>query len=174
MINNAKNIIRRGVVTIPGNDDLLYPQAIMQSQGASLRFEPLYGYGHHAVAPKGSIVSVWSSMGDEDSLMGLAYKHDIRPDNLKEGEVVQGNFYRDSYIKWNDDGSATLKIKGVDVAVFESDKVTINVPVVMKDTLDVQGATSLTNTVTSNGKDISDTHKHSGVQTGGGVSGPVV
>lgn len=37
--------------------------------------------------------------------------------------------------------------------------------------LDVAGSTGLGSTVTSNGKDISDTHKHSGVTTGGSNTG---
>jgi hypothetical protein len=52
---------------------------------------------------------------------------------------------------------------------------TVDAPnTVITGNLTVQGSTALGSTVTSNGKDISDTHIHSGVTPGGGNSGPPV
>ena len=66
-----------------------------------------------------------------------------------------------------EDGEATLTTPKFTVAAPESE-FTGNVSI--GGTLGVSGATSLAG-VTSNGKNISDTHKHSGVQTGGGNTG---
>lgn len=50
-------------------------------------------------------------------------------------------------------------------------KLEVDQATALNSTLDVLGDTALSDTVTSNSKDISDTHKHSGVTSGGSVSG---
>ncbi|WP_441253601.1 phage baseplate assembly protein V [Bradyrhizobium sp. 613_E4_N2_2] len=75
-------------------------------------------------------------------------------------------------------GAVTIICKTANVQASES--ITLDTPDVfvkhklhVAEDLDVQGSTAV-KAITSNGKDISDQHKHSGVQTGGGQSGPVV
>jgi hypothetical protein len=55
---------------------------------------------------------------------------------------------------------------------FDTPETTFTGNVTIQGNAEVQGNTTLGATVTSNGKDISDTHTHSGVTPGGGNSGP--
>ena len=71
-----------------------------------------------------------------------------RPDDTKQGEVVIFHPEKGSRIIMRNDG--TIEIHG---------------DVVMKGNLTVAGDTALGATVTSNGKDISDTHTHTGSLT---------
>lgn len=169
-----RNMIKRGVVTKASKDDKKYPEAQIESLGAVSNCETLYGYGTHGNSPVGSIVAVLLNQGQEESKMGIAYHPDLRPKSLKEGEFVTGNFLRKSFFKFNDDGSVSLIIQGNEVATFKSDGITFKVPTTMEKTLEVQGATTLTTNVTSNGRDIGDKHTHSAVKTGTDKSGPVV
>lgn len=57
---------------------------------------------------------------------------------------------------------------------FDTPETTFTGNVTIQGNGEVQGSTTLGATVTSNGKDISDTHTHSGVTPGGGNSGPPV
>jgi phage baseplate assembly protein V len=82
-------------------------------------------------------------------------------------------------------GAITLRI-GQTTLKLEDGQATLTTPKCVVDSPDsqftgnvtidgdatVNGSTAV-KAITSNGKSISDTHKHTGVQTGGGVSGPV-
>jgi len=72
-----------------------------------------------------------------------------------------------------DNGQISLTLSGT-TATITASNIVLDGNVSITQDLDVNGATSLSSTVTSGGKDISGTHTHSGVTPGGGVSGPPV
>lgn len=104
-MKKLRNMIKRAFVTNPGKDDKEFPVTQVSALGKVSDMEMLFPYGLSANLPKDSIVLLLSVQGDESNQAGIGYRHDLRPKNLKEGEVEVGNFLQGTSIKFDVDGN---------------------------------------------------------------------
>lgn len=81
---------------------------------------------------------------------------------------VNGNIASDQNVSAQVNVSATAHLQGATLSVTDGSGTAV-----ISGNIAVTGATSLSTNVTSNGKNIGDSHTHSGVQTGAGNTGPV-
>ncbi len=185
-----KSDIQIAAVTLPGKDDGPYPACQVTAYGVAADAVVLWPYGMHGGPPVNSYAISFAVNGQQENRMVMVYRPDLRPKDKKPGEVEFGNFVHGSTIFFDDDknivvncendqivtikGAAVVNITG-DADITVGGEVNLTTPKlkVIGD-LEVTGDTTLGATVTSNGKDISDTHTHSGVTTGAGISGPPV
>lgn len=122
-----------------------------------------YPYGFHANAPPESWALMLSIQGHPDNRALLVSEPKVRPE-LKSGEVALYHpLIPDLIITLQSDGQLLIK-SGVKVFVNAPEaEFTDNVKI--NGNLEVVGNTTLSSTVISNGKDISDTHTHEGSPT---------
>lgn len=175
-------LINRIVVTrSDADDDVAVPPHLQVSWfGEAKEAEILNSYGFHSIPPVGSTGLVFSQSANQDAISVIAYLHDARPAGLEPGEAVVGNFVVGSIVKFLENGDIEITGKNdlnvtIDGAanITVTDNTTVITPLFKIDgNLEVTGTTTLGDTVTSNSKDISDTHLHSGVTSGGANTGP--
>lgn len=115
------NMIKRAVVTNPGKDDGEFPGTQVSYLGKTSDIETIFPYGMAANSPRDSIVLMFNILSQEENKAGIAYRHDLRPKNLKEGEVVFGNFLAGSTVKYDKDGNAIEIIKGNKTITIDGD-----------------------------------------------------
>ncbi len=196
-----KNDIKLAAISLPGKDDKEFPDSQITFFGTTADCVPVYPYGMHANAPVDSYMILFSLNGQAENKAGIAFNPDLRKKNLKSGEVVHGNFVTGSTVFYDEDGNiivnceedeivtikgaSTVNIAGnaaitvggeatIDVignTTLTTPLATIDGDLTVTGDVEVQGETALGAIVTSNGKNISDDHKHSGVTTGVGNTG---
>lgn len=175
----GKKIIQSARVSLSGSDDKTFPVAQIQAYGQAADALVIWPYGMHGSLPVDSYAISFSINGQQEFRGIIGYKPDLRKKNLKSGEVIFGNFMVGSTVFFDEDGNITIEcendkiinIKG-DANITVEGTVTITAPTVIIDgNLQVNGETSLGEVVTSDGTNISNTHKHSGVSTGGSNTG---
>ena len=197
----GKNLIQLGQVSLSGDDSGPMPVTQVQSYGQASDVLVVWPYGMHGNLPVDSYTISWSINGQQENRAIVGFKPDIRQKNLKPGEVIFGNFVRKSTIFFDDDGNIIVNcekdikvtVKGASIVNITGDaaliiggaatidvtgNTTLTTPLATVDgdltvtgDLTVQTNTILGANVTSNGKDISDTHKHSGVTAGAANTG---
>jgi phage baseplate assembly protein V len=185
----VRNLIRRAFVSLVGGDTDAAPLTQINSRGIASDSEVMEPYGYHYQPPVDSLGLVFLVEGHEEAKVTMAYAPNLRPTGLKSGEVVLGNFAQSATIYFDQSGKITVNAPGdvdvisatavnvtaPEVTITASTSVTIDSPdVTITGDLTVEGATALSDTVTSDGTNISNTHTHSGVTAGGGTSGPPV
>jgi len=191
----GKNLIQLGQVSLPGNDSGPMPVTQVQSYGQASDVLVVWPYGMHGNLPVDSYTISWSINGQQENRAVIGFKPDIRQKNLKEGEVIFGNFVRKSTTFYDDDGNIIVNcendekvtIKGASIVnitgnasltiggaatIDVTGNTTLTTPLATVDgdltvtgNLTVETDTILGANVTSNGKDISDTHTHVGSPT---------
>lgn len=179
------NLVRRVYVSLPGDDNGEVPITQVSFFGTAANAEVMYPYGSHGNPPKGSTGLVISQNANQEVLAAFLYKADVRPKGLKPGEYAAGNFVVGSIVKFDEDGNINITAIG-DLNITVEGKATINVTgdtdittpdmnltgnLNIDGDLGVTGSSALSSTVTSNGVNISDTHKHSDVQSGASNTG---
>ena len=129
----------------------------------------LFPYGMHAHIPTGFLGLKFAINGNAESRVLIPCSPKERP-QLAAGEVA---FFHPlipgMIITLQNDG--TLSIESPTLVKVDAPEAEFTGNVTILGNLDVQGSTTMTGSVTSNGVNISDTHQHSGVQTGGGNTG---
>lgn len=199
MIRSLMNLIKRSVVTKGGDDALQVPIQQITYNGKVADSEMLFPYGMHAnVKADISLGVTWAIEGQEDYRVTMAYTPKERP-RMAEGEVVFYHPVQLTKTHYRNNGDLDITVTGTngdlnltikkdlnitvsgDANIAITGTATVTAPTTnwtgdinLTGDLDVSGSTTLSSTVTSGGKDISDTHTHSGVTPGVGVSGPVV
>lgn len=163
MISRLKNLLRWGKITKAGDDTGQFPVQQVTYLGKVGDCLMVFPYGYHANLTTDSLVALFAMHGQEENRAGIGYTPQTRPE-LAEGEVAVYHPNTGTMIKLQASGDILIDAPNV--------RFTGNVDI--DGDLTVTGATALSDTVTSNGKDISDTHTHSGVQSGGSNTGPVV
>jgi len=124
----------------------------------------VYPYGYHANAkPDESFVLMLHVNGNAEDKAGIPFNPFTRPD-LKEGEVAVYQPGSNTLIKFLADG-AGIEITNDTKVTITSPEVEMSGNLTVIGNIDVAGDTTLSAIVTSNGKDISDTHTHSGSAT---------
>jgi len=176
-----KNSIRMSVITSPGSDDTQFPTQQMFYLGKVADGITLFPYGFHANVTADVLALMFSVQGLPENRLAMPFNTKKRP-KLAAGEVaffhpptnsfIIGRANGDLDIETGDGGTGNVNIKCKQANVTASESVSFDTPeatftgnVTIDGDLDVTGATTLSATVTSNGKDISDTHTHSGSPT---------
>ena len=154
MISRLKNLLRWAKVTMAGDDTGQFPVQQVTYLGKVGDCLMVFPYGLHANLTDDSLVVMFAMHGQEENRAGIGYTPQTRP-QLAEGEVALYHPNTGSMVKMQASGDILIDAPNV--------RFTGNV--------EIEGATTLSATVTSNGKDISDTHTHGGVQSGGSSTG---
>lgn len=174
-----KYTIQSAQVSLPGKDDKSFPLTQVQAYGQASDVLILNPYGMHSNPPQDAYAITFSINDQQENRAAICYKPDIRQKELKPGEVYFGNDITGSKIFFDEDGNINVIcendenviIKGACNITVEGN-VTITAPLTkIVGDLEVTGDTALGAVVTSDGTNISDDHKHSGVTTGVGNTG---
>lgn len=125
----------------------------------------VFPYGLHGNVPEDALGLMFSIQGNPDNRGVIAWVPKGRP-ILKGGEVAFYHPPTDAFMIWRENGDLDIETGtgGTGKINIKSNEVIID------GNLTVTGITTLSDTVTSNGKDISDTHTHTG--DSGGTTGP--
>jgi len=158
-----RSLLRWVRVTKPGLDDpsKFHVQQI-EYLGKPADALMVFPYGLHANLPENSFGVMFSIQGNPDNRGVIAWVPKGRP-QLEAGEVAFYHPPTDAFIIWRSNGDLDIETGngGTGKINVISGEVTITAPLVTIDgDLTVRGDTTLSDTVTSNGKDISDTHVH--------------
>lgn len=163
-----QNLIKYCTTSNDSNDSDQLPVQQITYLGKAGDAYVLLPYGFHANPPKGFLGLLLSVLGQEDNRVFIPLSPKERP-TLESGEVVMYHPLTGDKVHFLNDGT---------IEITSQSKVTLNVPdaeltgnLTVKGNTTVEGDTTLGANVTSNGKDISDTHQHSGVTSGGANTG---
>ena len=160
MMNRLKKLARLVRISKGGSDDKQHPSQQVEYMGKVGNIVMFFPYGMHGNIAVDSLALMITPNSDPASRIGIA----VAPENRPKMEADEFCLYHpktEAIIHFKNDGS-------IDVTAPE---MVLNGNMTINGDLDVTGATTLSDTVTSNGKDISDTHVHSGVQSGGSNTG---
>lgn len=175
------NIIRWAKITKASDDTQQFATQQMEYLGKVADGIIVFPYGVHANVPPGALALMFSVQGNAENRAAIAWTPKNRP-QLKEGECAFYHPPTKAFIIWRENGDLDIETgeggKGnVNVTckqanVTASESITLDAPeatitgnLTVDQNLNVTGATALSATVTSNGKDISDTHTHDGSPT---------
>lgn len=176
-----KNSIRMSRITSPGADDGQFPTQQMTYLGKVADGITVFPYGFHANVTADVLALMFSVQGLPENRLAMPFNTKKRP-KLAAGEVaffhpptmsfIIGRANGDLDIETGDGGTGNVNINCKQANVTASESVTLDTPeTTITGNLTVTGDTTLSSTVTSGGKDISDTHTHTGSPTA--PSGPV-
>jgi len=174
-------------VSLSGDDEGVFPSCQITAYGQAADAIVIWPYGMHGSLPLNSYVISFSINDQQEYKAVIGYRPDLRPKNKKPGEMEFGNFLVESTIFFDELGNITVNCENDEIVTIKG-KCTVNITGVANvnvtgDTtlttpkfkvdgdLEVTGDTTLGAVVTSNSKDISDTHKHSGVTAGAANTG---
>lgn len=131
-----------------GTDDNQFPVQQVEFMGKTADCVILFPYGMHGNVSKDSLMLMGSVQGDESNRVAIAMVPINRP-KMEEGELC---------IYHPPSGTITHYKANGDIRMTTPN-------LIIDGNLTVTGNTTLGATVTSNGKDISDTHAHTGSPT---------
>jgi hypothetical protein len=110
--------MKQGVINTPGDDTGSFSEHSVDYKGRKAApvniFTP---YGLCSVAPKGSLVNMFSNEGQESNRMGLADYPQLRFDKLKAFEVQLGNYQTRGSIKFDNSKLITIDAPDGDVLI---------------------------------------------------------
>jgi len=178
-----KKLLRWARVTMAGTDSQQFPVQQIAYMDKTADSYVLFPFGMHANVDADALALLFAVNGDDSNKAILPLDPDNRPKPLAAGEVAFYHPATGSIIHFRASGDmdidvikkaqGSINITAVKVNIVASDFVNITTPKtnIIGD-LDVSGDTTLGAIVTSNGKDISNSHTHIGSPTAptGGVS----
>jgi len=176
-----KNVIRMSRITSPGADDKQFPTQQMEYLGKVADGITVFPYGFHANVTADVLALMFSVQGMPENRFAMPFNTKKRP-KLAAGEVaffhpptnsfIIGRANGDLDIETGNGGTGNVNINCRQANITASESVTLDTPettltgnVTIDQNLTVTGDTTLSSTVTSGGKDISDTHTHVGSAT---------
>lgn len=130
MINKIKNMIKRAIVTNPGDDSKNFPITQIKYFEKTADAEAVYPYGFGANAPKGAVALVFAVNGDESNRAAIVSLPQSRIKNLKPGECYMSNLIT---------GDAIIMREG-GIEIISNNPITINGPVVVNGNVQLGGA----------------------------------
>jgi phage gp45-like len=180
-------LVRWARVTKSGADDGQFATQTMEYLGKVADGLMVFPYGMHGNVPEDALALMFSIQGSPDNRAAIGWTPKDRP-TLKGGEVALYHPPTDAFLIWRESGdldietgsggTANVNINCKQANITASESVTVDSPlavftgnVEIDQNLTVTGDSILSSTVTSNGKDISDTHNHGGSPTA--PAGPV-
>lgn len=181
-------MIRWARITKAGADDKQFATQQMEYLGKVADGLIVFPYGLHGNVPPNALAMMFAIQGNPDNRAAIAWTPKDRP-KLAEGEVAFYHPPTDAFIIWRASGDLDIEtgnggtgninitckqanITASESATFDTPEATFTGNVTIDGNLGVTGTTTLSSTVTSGGKDISDTHTHVGSATA--PSGPQV
>lgn len=196
MIEFARNMIKRAVITLGGTDDKELPIQQLSYNGKVADAEIIFPYGVHAnlSADNNTLCIVFAVDGQEDYRAAMGYTPTLRPKPLAEGEVVFYHPLTQSKIHFRNNGDIDIDVTGDNGSLNATIKKDLNITIGGDANINVTGIATVTApttnwtgdinldgnlvvTGTSTAADhISDgisgkSHTHGGVQTGSGSTG---
>lgn len=160
-----RNLLRWARITSAGTDDQQFAVQQMEYLGKTSDGLMVFPYGLHGNVPPDSLALMFAVQGHADNRAAIAWTPKDRP-QLASGEVAFYHPPTDALIKWDQggnlvittggNGSADITVNAAASTVNSSASVTINTP-----TLTLNGNLVVNGTMTNNGKDVGDTHRHS-------------
>lgn len=184
LASQSRTFSRLGVVS--AYDPNTYSvKATFQPDGNETGWLPLgtlqvgSGFGIYAAPNIGDQIEVRFQEGDRDAGVAgpVLFDNQSPPAKVPAGEIwvlhKSGAFFKltnDGKATFSDAHGASVALNG-DGTITSTGTWTHQGALTVQNNLTVQGATAVAG-IQSNGHDIGNTHKHTGVSTGGGVSGP--
>lgn len=180
MINRIKNLIRWARITRFGADDKQFPVQQVTYLGKVGDCMMIFPYGMHGNASEDSLVAMFEMGADSANRAGIPGTPQDRPKmagnefclyHPKTQSIIHFRNNGDIDIDTVNNNQGSININTVQANIAASDSVNITAPETnITGNLTVTGDTSLGATVTSNGKNISNTHSHPQGNDGGGDS----
>ena len=115
MINKIKSLIKRAVVTNPGDDSKQFPVSQVRYLSKTQDAEMIYPYGFGALAPKDAICIVFNVNAQESNLAGIPTLPQSRIKNLKEGDVFMHNAKTGDSIKLTENGIEIISASSISI-----------------------------------------------------------
>lgn len=121
--------IQQGSVSLAGDDSGLMPVTQVQGYGQPYDAAVIWPYGMHGNLPVNSYTITFSINGQSENRAVIGFRPDLRQKNLKEGEVIFGNFTTKSTTFYDKDGNIVVNcendekvtIKGASVVNIAGD-----------------------------------------------------
>lgn len=161
-----RNFLRWARVSGPANNAQQFSAQQVEYLSKVADAVMLFPYGIHANVPADFLALIASVQDNPDNRVAIGVLPKVRPD-LAQGEVAFYHPPTGGFIIWRNGGNLDAET-GNDGAANANLKVG---DFTIDGNLIVTGSTTLSATVTSDGKDISDTHKHGGSATA--PTGPI-
>lgn len=151
MIDFARNMIKRAVVTLGGTDDKELPIQQLSYNGKVADAEIIFPYGVHAnlSADNNTLCVVFAVDGQEDYRAAMGYTPSLRPKPLAEGEVVFYHPLTQSKIHFRNNGDIDIDVNGENGDLNATIKKDLNITVAGDATIDITG-TATVNAPTTN------------------------
>lgn len=146
MSDESRNMIKRAVITLGGDDDKQFPIQQITYNGKVTSAEIVFPYGVHAnlSADNDTLCVVWSVMGDQDHNVAMGYTPALRPKPLAEGEVVFYHPLTQSKIHFRNNGDIDIDVTGENGDLNATIKKDLNITVAGDVTIDVTGTATVT------------------------------
>ena len=162
-----RNLLRWARITKAGENGQQFFTQQMEYLGKTSDGVIIYPYGIHGNAPIDCLALMMSVQGNADNRAAIAWDAKNRPD-LEEGEVAFYHPPTKGFIIWRKNGDLDI-----DTGQTEGAKGSINVicrqaNIAASESLNIEspettidGNFTVNGTMTNNGKDVGDTHRHS-------------
>ena len=169
MLKKLQNLIRQARISATSADDQQFPVQQVEYLGKVADSIISFSYGVHGNIPKDTLVLIGTVQGDASNRVVLGVVPTDRP-KMAPGETCVYHPPTGTIIHFLEDGD--LNVKSAVKVTVDAPEAVFTGNVQIDGNLTVTGDTTLSDTVTSNGKDISDTHSHAGSPTAptGGIS----
>jgi len=196
MIEFARNMIKRAVITLGGDDDKDIPIQQLSYNGKVADAEIIFPYGVHAnlSANNNTLCIVFAVEGQEDYRAAMGYTPSLRPKPLEEGEVVFYHPLTQSKIQFRNNGDIDIDVTGENGDLNATIKKDLNIIIGGDANIAVTGTATVTAPTTNWTGDINldgdlvvtgtstaddhlsdgisgKSHTHGGVETGAGSTG---
>lgn len=109
MINKFKNLIKQAYVSLTYEDSNPYPRVQISYNGKPKDAIRLGMYGFQSSPPKNSLSLCFLSQGQESIMFAISDDYLNRFMNLKEGEVLSGNYGTGEYTHYTNDKGVIRK-----------------------------------------------------------------
>ncbi len=165
--DKLRTLIRWGSVSRETDDTDRYPVRQVSYLGKAALVTMLEPYGFHANVPVETLTLLLNILANPDAKVGLPSSGNQRP-ALAKGEVAFYHPGSSAQVLLQED-AVTISAAGATIQIDAQGAITATPAsgelFTVSGDLTVTGVTALGATVTSNGKDISDTHTHIGSPT---------
>ncbi len=188
MIEFARNMIKRAVITLAGTDDEQLPIQQLSYNGKVADAEIIFPYGVHAnlSADNNTLCIVFAVEGQEDYRAAMGYTPALRPKPLAEGEVVFYHPLTQSKIHFRNNGDIDVDVTGengdLNVTIKKDLNITVggDVNITVTGTANITAPTTewvgdinLTGSIDITGTSTADDHVSDGISGNSHVHGGV-
>lgn len=112
LLQKLVNMIKRGLVTLPGSDADPYCRTQVSYMGKTKNIEVVFPYGLAANLPENALVLLFNVQGQEENMAGIGNTPTQRFKNLAPGEVVVGSPRFGNYVKFGASGVIEIASTG--------------------------------------------------------------